>query len=128
MPYIAVKLFIDISYVLTQKGHEISEEHDNLRQPRIFQYHIRSTVEKLDYKNLVVHVAFLEVFDDSGLVDFGQENHVVDAGRLDIVRLPVVDLVGRKKRYSMNNSTENGSKRFDTILVELKNVQVLKRG
>lgn len=45
------------------------------------------------YKDVVIHVSFLEVVDDGVLVDLAEQHHVVHAAVLDIVALPVVPVV-----------------------------------
>lgn len=45
------------------------------------------------YKDVVIHVSFLEVVHDGVLVDLAEQHHVVHPAVLDIVALPVVPVV-----------------------------------
>lgn len=53
------------------------------------------------YKDVVVHVSFLQVLHDGLLCDFGQQDHVVHAALLHILTLPVI--------FSLNDMEERGS-------------------
>lgn len=55
------------------------------------------------YKDVVVHVSFLQVLHDGLLCDFGQQDHVVHAALLHILTLPVI--------FSLNDIEERGSSR-----------------
>lgn len=45
------------------------------------------------YKNIIIHVSFLQVLHDGILSDFGEQDHVIHSTVLDIVALPVVSVV-----------------------------------
>lgn len=47
-------------------------------------------VKKKGYKDVVVHVSFLQVFHDSVLCDLGQQDHVVHPALFNILTLPVI--------------------------------------
>lgn len=46
--------------------------------------------EDKGYKDVVVHVSLLQVLDNGGLCDLGEQHHVIHATMLDIVTLPMV--------------------------------------
>ena len=50
------------------------------------------------YKYLIVHVAFLQVFDDRGLFDLREKHHVLHATRLHRLTLPVVLQGGKQHK------------------------------
>ena len=45
------------------------------------------------YKDVVIHVSLLEVVHDGVLIDLAEQHHVVHSAVLDIVALPVVQVV-----------------------------------
>lgn len=61
----------------------------------------KKKVTEKGYKDVVVHVSFLEVVHDGFLCDFGQQHHVVHSALLHILTLPVV--------FSLSNIEERGS-------------------